>query len=124
LESKIKELEAKKVELGNIVVSPEPKTTKSKATQPKAEKKELSAPAQGAQGKVLVVNKDYNFAVINLGSKDNVNLDDVFSIYHNDKYVGDIKVEKVHDSMSAAGFLSPDIKDKVNEGDKVVQKVK
>jgi len=126
LDSKVKELEAKskEVELGNIVVSPEPKTTKPKATQPKAEKKELSTQAQGMEGKVLVINKDYNFAVINLGSKDNVNLGDVFSIYHNDKYVGDVKVEKVHDSMSAAGFLSADIKDKVNEGDKVVQKVK
>jgi hypothetical protein len=62
--------------------------------------------------------------VINLGTKDGISSGDVFSIYHNNKYVGDAKLEKVHDSMSAAGFLSEDIKDKVSEGDKVVQKVK
>lgn len=151
LESKVKELESKtkEVELGNIVVGPEtaapkpevkkpeskkpkvkkpkvkkPEAKKPEAIQPAPEKKELNVMAQGLEGKVLVINKDYNFAVINLGSKDGVGLGDAFSIYHNDKYVGDVKVEKVHDSMSAAGFVSEDIKDKVNEGDKVVQKVK
>jgi hypothetical protein len=49
---------------------------------------------------------------------------DIFSIYHNNKDIGEVKVEKVHDSMAAAGFSASDIKDKVSEGDKVVQKVK
>jgi len=122
LEAKLRDLEAKskEIELGNIVVNPEVITP-----QAPAEKRAASGTqAQAPEGKVLVINKDYNFAVINLGSKDGVNLGDVFSIYHNNKYVGDVKVEKVHDSMSAAGFLSGDIKDKVSEGDKVVQKVK
>jgi len=119
LETKIKELEDKAkqaqaqsgVELGKIVVGLE---------------KSQKQPAQpvGIAAKVLVVNKDYNFAVINMGSKDGVNVGDVFSVYHNEKYVGDVKVEKIHDSMSAAGFLSADIKDKVFEGDKVVRKGK
>ncbi len=113
------EVKSKEVELGNIVVNPE-----VIAPQPTVEKKESNIQAKGLEGKVLVINKDYNFAVINLGSKDGVSLGDVFSIYQNNKYVGDVKVEKVHDSMSAAGFLSGDIKDKVKEGDKVVQKVK
>ncbi|MFA5145524.1 MAG: hypothetical protein WC723_05925 [Candidatus Omnitrophota bacterium] len=122
LETKIKDLEAKskEVELGNIVVSPESKA----AQQPASDKKALNAKSGGLEGKTLVVNKDYNFMVINLGSKDGVSLDDMFSVYHNNKYVGDAKVERVHDSMSAAGFLFTDMKDKVNEGDKVVQKVK
>ena len=47
-----------------------------------------------------------------------------FPIYHNNQYVGDVKVEKVHDAMSAAGFVSADIKDKISEGDKVVPKSK
>lgn len=93
------------VELGKIVVSPEEKTFPS-----------------GLEGKVLVINKDYNFAVINLGSKDGIAVGNVFSIYHNNKYIGDAKVEKVHDSMSAIGFASLEMKDKVSEGDKVVKK--
>jgi hypothetical protein len=62
--------------------------------------------------------------VINLGSKDGVALGNEFAVYRNNKFIGDMKVEKVHDAMAAAGFSSPDMKDKVNEGDKVVQKAK
>ncbi|OGX45326.1 MAG: hypothetical protein A3G38_01935 [Omnitrophica WOR_2 bacterium RIFCSPLOWO2_12_FULL_51_8] len=115
LETKLSDLERKTqgVELGKIVVGPE------------------SAPlaAQGAQGrllegKVLVVNKDYNFAVLNLGGKDGVFVGAIFSVYRGNNYIGDVKVEKVHDSMAAAGFTSNEVKDKVAEGDRVVQKSK
>lgn len=142
LESKIKDLETKThgVELGKIVVSPdsaqaEPadkkaekektdKKEKKAKVSKKAAKEDSGAASPGLEGKVLVVNKDYNFAVISLGSKDGVALGDTFAIYHNNKFIGDIKVEKVHDSMAAAGFVDVGIKDKVYEGDKVTQKVK
>ena len=70
------------------------------------------------------MNKEYNFVVISLGSKDGVVINDQFAVYHGDKYVGDVKVEKVQESMSAAGFVAEDIKNKVKEGDKVLKKVK
>lgn len=139
LETKIKELQEQAqqaqqaqnqgVELGKIVVSPDaaPSAVQQKAVSAKAKKEKVqkATPVElGFEGKVLVINKDYSFAVINLGSKDGVNIGDLFSIYHSNKYVGDVKVEKVHDSMAAAGFVSPDMKDKVNEGDKVVRKTK
>lgn len=132
LENKIKDLEAKarsaeeeqNVELGKVVVTTESKKETAKAPAPAETKKEtVKTPAVAAsEGKVLVVNKDYNFAVINLGSKDGVSLGNVFSVYHDNKYLGDVKVEKVHDSMSAAGFLAADMQTKVIEGDKVVRK--
>ena len=129
LELKIKDLEDKSsqgVELGKIVVNPEPVKAdnvkgKKKAKEVKAAK--VVAPvANEVEGKVLVINKEYNFVVINLGSKDGVGLGQVFSIYRGDNYLGDVKVEKLHDSMAAAGFVSEDVKDKVKEGDKVVKK--
>ena len=152
LEAKVKDLEekSKQIELGKIVVTPEtvttqvpegtaleapvPAVTPSAQAQPAAPSEapvvkagaavqEITAGA-GLRGKVLVINKDYNFAVINLGSKDGVKIQDVFSVYHNEKYTGDVKIEKVHDSMSAAGFVTSDTRDKIFEGDKVVQKVK
>ncbi len=129
LETKIKELEAKPqgVELGKIVVTPEPNPSaevKEQPGQPAQAKKEKGAGIAGQEGKVLVVNKDYDFIVINLGSKDGVGIGDMFSVYHNNKNLGEVKIEKVHDSMAAAGFISEDIKNKVNEGDKIIQKVK
>ncbi len=72
----------------------------------------------------MVVNKEYNFVVINLGSKDGVSLGDMFTLVRGKSSIGDIKVEKLHDSMSAAGFISEDLKNKVREGDKVVKKAK
>lgn len=126
-EAKIKDLEAKAkqspqnapakaegVELGKIVVNPEAAIEKEKA----------KAPAAGLEGKVLVVNKDYNFAVINVGNKDEVEVGDIFSVYAGSKNIGMIKVDRVHDSMSAASFISSEIKDKIKEGDKVVRKTK
>lgn len=115
LETEIKDLEAQsqRVELGKIVVGaetlmPAPESVKSPRTK----------------GKILVINKDYNFVVIDLGSQDGVEIGNLFSVYHNDVYLGEVKVEKVHDSMAAAGFVSAQVKDKVNEGDKVVPKTK
>lgn len=132
LESKIKELETKfqGVELGKIVVNPETGAVEAETQEaaegllkPEDGKSKKNIQAQTAQGKVLVINKDYNFVVINLGSKDGVEIGEVFSIYRNNKYIGEVKVEKVHDSMSAAGFLSTEIKGKIREGDKAVQRI-
>lgn len=124
LETKIKELQAKmeKVELGTIVVSPEPEMQKVEAYKEQAQvERDL---ATQLEGKILVVNKEYNFVVINLGSKDGVKAGDIFLVYRGNTYLGEIKVEKVHDSMSAAGFVSPEMKQQVSEGDRILSKSK
>lgn len=148
LESKVNSLQERsadlenkmnEVELGKIVVSPEssssaatPAASKQKKVKPETVKlsKKTVTPAPernvtlptGLEGKVLVVNKDYNFAVINLGTRDGVVVGNLFAVYRSNKYIGDVKIEKVHDSMSAADFISDGIKDKISEGDKVVRK--
>jgi hypothetical protein len=121
----------KSVELGEIVVEKQPVSlpTEVKVTTKKEKQKETVpvttlTKETPLEGKVLVVNRDYNFVVINLGSQQGIKLDDEFAVYHKEKYIGDIKVEKLHDSMSAAGFVSTQIKDKIAEGDKVVLKTK
>jgi len=139
LETKSKDLEAKVqgIELGTIVVNPEAKDTAKKTSKKTAKetKKQVAKPKvqevktpvaavtpMSSDGSVLVVNKDYNFVVINLGAREGIKAGSVFSVFHNDKYIGDVKVEKVHESMSAAGFVSNNIKEKIFEGDKVVPK--
>jgi septal ring factor EnvC (AmiA/AmiB activator) len=133
LENKVKDLEAKAqapaggegVELGKIVVGPEGAAQSAAVAAPQTAGTEQ--PAQGVkaalEGKILVVNKEYNFAVMNLGVKSGIKVGDIFSVLRGNEYIGDLKVEKVHDSMSAAGFVPPDVKDKINEGDRVVQKI-
>ncbi|MCX5707279.1 MAG: hypothetical protein NTW13_06505 [Candidatus Omnitrophica bacterium] len=122
LEAKAKEAEAKikvpGVELGKIEVNKGLK--EKKLAEPV--KKEEPPVLKALEGKILVVNKEYGFAVINLGSKDKVGMGDTFAVYQGNQAIGDIKVEKLHDSMAAAGFTSEDIKDKIREGDKVVKK--
>jgi len=134
LEKKIQDLEAaaqqpqpqnKGIDLGTVVVGPEqakaPAAVEGAANVEPVQKKARNS---AQEGKVLVINKDYNFVVINLGSKDGVNIDDVFSVYRGNKYIGDVKVEKIHDSMSAAELLSSDIKNKIKEGDSVLEKTR
>jgi len=139
LEKKIKDLEAQAknaqdegVELGTVIVTPETSVVvPTQSAKPGSEKQAAAAKPAGKQpvksaseGKVLVINKDYNFAVIDLGAKDGIEIGNTFTVFHGNKNIGEVKVEKVHDSMAAAGFVSPDIKDKISEGDKVVRKAK
>ncbi|MDD5669924.1 MAG: hypothetical protein PHE58_07860 [Candidatus Omnitrophica bacterium] len=137
LEEMVKDLrnQVSQVDLGKIVVNPAeseetPESKVSEKSKTASKKKGKAASSQeskqpvsgGMEGKILVINKDYSFAVINLGSKDGVKIGNTFAVYHKDAYVGDVKVEKIHDSMSAAGFMSEDLKGKVVEGDKAVLK--
>lgn len=129
LEARLKELEGGSdgVELGKVVVNGEAPQAgaqaEAAAPEAKADKKAASPKANVLEGKVMVVNKDYNFAVINLGSKDGVKINDVFSVLRGGKAIGELKVEKVHESMSAAGFAE-DMKDIIKENDMVAQKAK
>ncbi len=132
LETKIGTLEQKTqkedsgVELGTIVVAPDAQTTALTLAKPVTQKSTVAATQKSSvsssEGKVLVVNKEYNFAVINLGSKDGVAIGDIFYVYHSNKYIGDITLEKIHDSMAAAGFASANVKSKIAEGDRVAKK--
>lgn len=61
------------------------------------------------EGKVLVVNRDYNFVVVDIGLKDDIKMDTVLTLFRDGKYVGEAKVEKIYDTMSAA-TISKEIK--------------
>lgn len=106
LEKKLKELEIKTsaVELGKIEVKEDIQTT---------------TPFKKLEGKILVVNKDYDFAVINLGKNDGLSLSDTLSVYQKDKYLGNVKVEELRDKLAVVNF-DADIKDKIKEGDTVI----
>ncbi|MDD5561206.1 MAG: hypothetical protein PHT50_03630 [Candidatus Omnitrophica bacterium] len=138
LEVKLKDLESASagVELGKVVVNSESvepyregnaseakKTDSSSPVSLKDKKQEGLSKNNLLEGRITVVNKEYNFVVINLGEKEGLNKGDQFSVYHEGKMIGDITVEKVHESMSAAGFAA-DLKNTIKENDIVIQKVK
>lgn len=105
------EVKAKEVQLEKIVVAPN--------TQEPPAALSASAPLEG---KVLVVNREYDFIVINLGQKDGVNLGDTFDVLRKDKSLGEAKVEEVRDTMSVATPGTKDMIKQIKEDDKVARK--
>lgn len=112
VENKLKELDQQgsKVELGKIVVTPEQSqvVTTQKASIP-------------IEASILSVNKKYNFIVINVGQKDGVKVGDIFSIYRNNKYIVNARVEETRENMSVANLEDKKMAGKIKEGDVVIR---
>lgn len=107
LESQIAQLESEKeVALGKIVVGEEKLSREQTAPSEPAALQAESA----LKGKVLAINRDYDFVVINLGSQQGISEGDVFSVYRDDKYIGDVKVDKIQNNMGSCVFLSKEVK--------------
>ena len=71
------------------------------------------------QGQVIVVNREYDFIVVNLGSNQGLTLGQEFHIVRGDQVLGRVKVEKLYDELSAAAILPNSDKDAIREGDAV-----
>lgn len=94
LTKQVEELEAKKeVELDKIVVKP----------------------GAEAEGKVLVVNKEFNFIVVSAGNNKGLTPGVVLSIFRDGKFVAKAQVEKVYETMSAANIIADGAE--IREGD-------
>lgn len=67
--------------------------------------------------KVILINREYDFLVINIGKNSGVEIGDIFEIIHENESLGNVRVEQVRDVMSAANFQEGFKKDLVSEGD-------
>ena len=56
-------------------------------------------------GKITMVNKEYAFVVVNLGSQHNIKAGDTLSVYRNDEFIGKVQIERAEGKMSAAAVL-------------------
>ena len=74
------------------------------------------------KGRILSVDKESEFVICNLGSAQGLRLGDLLSVYREDQYLGDIKISRVQDEMSAADFVSPLSSAKVHKNDIVIPK--
>ena len=71
------------------------------------------------EGSVVLINHEYNFLIIDLGSNDGVATGDAFDVLQGGISIGRIKIEKLHESLSAASFLEGFKVDLVKEEDRV-----
>ena len=78
-----------------------------------------SMPASVSHGQVLVVNREYDFIVVNMGKNQGLQIGQEFQIMRGDEVLGRVKVEKVYDELSAAAILPQSKKDAIREGDLV-----
>jgi hypothetical protein len=68
-------------------------------------------------GIVLVVDQKNRFIVTDLGPAKGVQPGSFIQIYHNEEYLGEARVERVHQSLSAATVVSDFLLENVKEGD-------
>jgi len=113
LESKVLELSNRPtVELDKVMVSGE--SGAMDAGMP------LSVSATtGKQGEVVVINREYDFVVMNLGKNHGLTVGQEFQILRGSEVLGRVKVEKIYDELSAAAILPDSQKDAIKEGDLV-----
>ena len=114
LESKVLELSSKPtVELDKVVVSGEP--------QPRLRETSSMAghAAPPSDGQVVVINREYDFIVMNLGRNHGLSIGQEFQVVRDSQVLGRVKVEKVYDELSAAAILPESQKDIIREGDTV-----
>lgn len=77
------------------------------------------APVGFAEGQVIVVNREYDFVVLNLGKNHGLSIGQEFQIVQDTQVVATVKVEKIYDELSAAAILPQSDKALIREGDGV-----
>lgn len=68
-------------------------------------------------GKVVVVNRKFNFFICNLGQQDAIQINDQVAVYRNNLMIATAVVEKVYDNLSANGILKVKKGFSIQEGD-------
>jgi len=71
------------------------------------------------EAKILEVNTEYDFAVIDAGALDGIKEGDSMFVYDNNEVLGRVVIEKTEDNYSVARLLYKTLKDTVEKGDKV-----
>jgi hypothetical protein len=118
LETKVMELSQQPpqptVELEKVLVTNAPPTTPGGGVV-----WPVSASAGLGDGQVIVVNREYDFIVMNLGKNHGLSIGQEFQIVRGSEVLGRVKVEKVYDELSAAAILPESKKSTIKEGDTV-----
>ena len=124
-----KDLQEKVQQIGGeavVAASAEKKEALAKAVEEVNREVDLDkivvAPSSKPDGRILSVDADTEFVIVNLGEKDGIALGDIMSVYRGSDFLGDIRVTRVQAEMSAADFIPPFSSRKVRKNDQVVFK--
>ena len=79
-------------------------------------------PQEIPEGRILSVDTDTEFVIVNLGEKDGLNIGTMLSVYRGKDFLGDIRVTRVQPEMSAADLIPPFSSRLVRKNDQVVSK--
>ena len=79
-------------------------------------------PGQVPEGRILSVDADTEFVIVNLGDKDGIKAGFVMAVYRGKDYLGDVKITRVQPQMAAADFIPPFSSRQVRKNDQVVFK--
>ncbi|MBI3324744.1 MAG: hypothetical protein HYZ92_05640 [Candidatus Omnitrophica bacterium] len=122
LETKMAALpEQPTVELDRVVVTDgaSPSSTATGAASPGGAFQPAGSQVSAVQGQVIVVNREYDFVVINMGRNQGLEVGQEFRLVRGDRVVGRVKVEKLYDELSAASIMPESDRDAIREGDLV-----
>ena len=72
------------------------------------------------EGSVMVVNDEFNFVIVDLGTNNGIQSGMSLSIYRDDAFLGKVQVEKIYEDMCAAAILPNWTSRNIQEGDKAV----
>ena len=114
LETKVTELVTQPtVELDKVLVTGQsPANSAASSSAAAAGEKAGTAPS----GQVMVVNREYDFIVMNLGKNNGLSVGQEFQIVRGNEVLGKVKIEKVYDELSAAAILPESRKESIREG--------
>ncbi len=79
-------------------------------------------PDDAKEGRVLSVDTETEFLIFDMGAKNGIRPGDFMSVYRGKTYLGDVKVTRAQEEMSAADFVPPFSSRKVRKNDQVVVK--
>ena len=74
------------------------------------------------KGRILSIDKESEFIVCALGVNQGVKSGDILAVYRGDHYLGDVRITRAQEEMSAADFIPPLTSRKVRNNDTVVLK--
>ena len=94
------------IELEEIVIIPSQPETQEILLEPIVEEA-VSALETAFDGRILSVDIETEFVIVSLGEKDGIVVGNVLSVFHNENYVGDIKITRLQSEMSAADLVLP-----------------